>query len=313
MLVADAETLGGERAKLLDFGLAKIRAATQAVRQSTPGLVMGTPTYMAPEQVHDSSIVDGKADVYSLAVILYQLVAGRPPFVNKDTLTLLNMHLSATPPPLTRFCPAVPPSFADLLLRMLDKDPSARPPMSQVVERLVVMDAPSPLASFSGPFRVARLSRQPSAIELVEMIAEPETPEAGLANQVVIEPESSQEATLRRFSPPEPPPADPSIPRKKSPPRRGARLRFRFAFFKGPLQGALLILAFALWPQPTGEIAPPRPGTYSGRHRVIALPLTYGPPAPSPRAARPGRDRKDHRPLPCPDASQDPCPDPPAP
>jgi serine/threonine protein kinase len=81
MLIADPLVPGGERVKILDFGIAKIAAAhrrpgEEGVRTGT-GIIMGTPTYMAPEQCRGAGQIDGQADVYALGVILYRMLSGR--------------------------------------------------------------------------------------------------------------------------------------------------------------------------------------------------------------------------------------------
>src|ERR1700712_3443235 len=83
MLVKDSAMPGGERTKLLDFGIAKLRQEYQGGGDQVmtrAGVMMGTPLYMAPEQCRNASDVDDKADVYSLGVMLYRMLAGKPPF-----------------------------------------------------------------------------------------------------------------------------------------------------------------------------------------------------------------------------------------
>ncbi len=110
-------------AKIADFGIAKL---TDATRVTQTGVIVGTPAYMAPEQVDDSN-VDARADVYSLGVVLYELVVGRPPFTGNTTLDILRKHRYTLPESPKSFRPEVPASLAHLILGMLAKDPSKRP------------------------------------------------------------------------------------------------------------------------------------------------------------------------------------------
>jgi serine/threonine-protein kinase len=95
---------GWERAKIIDFGIAKLvgdaEAAFGAAALTRTGLVFGTPHYMAPEQAL-GRLVDARADLYAVGVILFELLAGRPPFDAPDPHALLRMHVKA-PPPLLR-------------------------------------------------------------------------------------------------------------------------------------------------------------------------------------------------------------------
>ncbi|MGH2901445.1 MAG: protein kinase domain-containing protein, partial [Solirubrobacteraceae bacterium] len=123
-LVRDRELPSGERVRLLDFGIAKL-ADTVASSPTTVGAI-GTPTYMAPEQWSDSSRVDWRADVYSLGCIVYEMVAGRPPFASSSIAEACAKHLHETPQPIRAYAPDVPIAIDTLTLRLLAKDPSLR-------------------------------------------------------------------------------------------------------------------------------------------------------------------------------------------
>jgi serine/threonine-protein kinase len=131
MLVPDDEAPGGERVKLLDFGIA--RFADEAA-QTTPGAVIGTAAYMAPEQCAGDDRLDGRADVYALGVVLYEMLAGAPPF-RGDFASLLAMHLHREPPALAAARPDLP-EVARLVHRMLAKEPTLRPDMAGVIDAL---------------------------------------------------------------------------------------------------------------------------------------------------------------------------------
>jgi len=120
----------GRRVKLLDFGLARPQAGDSHL--TSPGLIVGTPMYMAPEQAVGES-VDGRADLFSLGGVLYQLATGRVPFEGKTTLAILTAVATHTPPPASQINPAIPTTLTNLLMRLLAKQPGARPQSAEAV------------------------------------------------------------------------------------------------------------------------------------------------------------------------------------
>jgi eukaryotic-like serine/threonine-protein kinase len=94
---------GREHTKLLDFGISRFMAADSETTQ--PGILMGTPEFMAPEQVTSPDTVDCRADIYALGVMLYEMLAGRCPFVNDEPGWVLHQILHEPPPPLERPIP----------------------------------------------------------------------------------------------------------------------------------------------------------------------------------------------------------------
>lgn len=142
MIVSDPDVPGGERIKLLDFGIVKATQAagvgdggTADVKTRT-GSVMGTPHYMAPEQWRSHKQIDGKADVYALGVIQYQLLTGSLPFDDDDLPVLGMKHCFEPPRPLTELDPSLRSDVAALGMQMLEKDPALRPSMSEVATEL---------------------------------------------------------------------------------------------------------------------------------------------------------------------------------
>ncbi len=135
-IVPDGEAEGGERAKILDFGIAKLaRGQTGLVRTHT-NMVMGTPIYMSPEQCKGGKHVDGRADVYALGVILFEMVAGRTPFVAEEGGEYIGMHLFKAPPALSSLAPTVSPGLEKAVSLMLRKEPQARPSMAEIAATL---------------------------------------------------------------------------------------------------------------------------------------------------------------------------------
>ena len=137
MLVPDPELPGGERVKVLDFGIAKMSEHLGGKPNATDSnVVMGTPAYMAPEQCKGAKLVTDRADVYSLGIMMYQMIAERPPFIAKTAGELLIMQVTEPVPPLDKFAPGTEPSFVALVHSMLAKDAAARPSMDMVVASL---------------------------------------------------------------------------------------------------------------------------------------------------------------------------------
>lgn len=118
-----------EFAKILDFGIARLAEPETADKTqiTKKGEIFGTPAYMAPEQVRGDPI-DSRADLYSVSVMLYEMLAARPPFVAKNQNGLFAMHLASTPPPLRDHLPDVPQllPLQELLDVGLAKQPELR-------------------------------------------------------------------------------------------------------------------------------------------------------------------------------------------
>lgn len=136
----------GNRVKLLDFGLA--RPVDEEVFLTNTGTIVGTPAYMAPEQAAGKR-VDARSDLFSLGSVLYRLVTGKLPFPGDNVMAVLSALASQTPPSARSINPLVPPALDDLLNRLLQKDPSARPVSAQwIADELAAIGAdPNPKAS----------------------------------------------------------------------------------------------------------------------------------------------------------------------
>jgi serine/threonine-protein kinase len=144
-LVPDAEVPGGERIKLLDFGIAKL-ADSSAHHKTRTGALIGTPTYMAPEQCRGVE-VDARADLYALGCILFELCSGRPPFEGEGHGDVLAAHIHVPAPTLSSRMDGVPEGVETLLQRLLAKAPLDRIQTADEVIR--VIDALGP--ALNGP------------------------------------------------------------------------------------------------------------------------------------------------------------------
>ncbi len=143
MLVPDSEATDGQRVKILDFGIAKLSqwVDAAAVRTRT-NVIVGTPAYMAPEQCRGAALVDERADVYSLGVVLFELLAGRRPFLGSSSGEYMGQHLFCAPPRLDSLVPGISAELAALTAALLRKEREDRPYMAEVLTSLEGMCAP---------------------------------------------------------------------------------------------------------------------------------------------------------------------------
>ncbi len=127
-------------ALVADFGIARAAGVAAGDRLTQTGLSMGTPAYMSPEQAEGEREVDARADQYSLACVLYELLAGQPPFTGLSAMAVLSRQLLDPVPPLTTLRPGVPGSVRRAIERALSKVPADR--FATVLEFLAALEAP---------------------------------------------------------------------------------------------------------------------------------------------------------------------------
>ena len=113
-------------AVVADFGIARAIAAAGGEQLTETGVAIGTPAYMSPEQVAGGSDLDRRSDIYSLGCVLYEVLAGQPPFTGPTLESIVHQHLAAEPPLITNIRPAVPAELAETLARALAKTPADR-------------------------------------------------------------------------------------------------------------------------------------------------------------------------------------------
>jgi len=159
--------------KVLDFGIAKIKVEETIEQPALTqiGTVFGTPEYMSPEQAR-GELVDARADLYTVGVILYEMLAGVSPFKDDDLVVVLTRHLTLDPPPLPS---SVDPQVVALVLLLLKKSRDERvQSASELIDRIdAILEAPGSAAGFagipaSGVMRAGRGARSSADVTVVE-------------------------------------------------------------------------------------------------------------------------------------------------
>jgi len=129
-----------------DFGIAR---AEDAPGLTATGATLGTPHYMSPEQVVTPDRIDGRSDIYSIGIVLYELLAGRKPFDRTSQFEILQAHVSEPPPPLRNIEPSVAPALEAVVMRALGKPPEQRFPDCESMIRAI--DAANARGSTAAP------------------------------------------------------------------------------------------------------------------------------------------------------------------
>jgi len=134
--------LAGRHAVVTDFGVAKAVTAASGDNQTTVGMAVGTPHYMAPEQAMGQSDIDGRTDIYALGILGYEMLAGHPPFAGGTPQAVLSAHVLEVPKDIRDLRPGTPAVLADVIMRCLAKDPADRwPHADDVVQQLEMVSA----------------------------------------------------------------------------------------------------------------------------------------------------------------------------
>jgi tetratricopeptide (TPR) repeat protein len=146
--------LGEDHVFLTDFGIAKPLDRARDPQLTVAGVIVGTPAYMAPEQLGAESSTDHRVDIYALGIVAYELLVGEPPFTNLDLGSLLVAHVIRVPEPVARRRPEVSSALSDLVDRCLRKDPAERWDSAEALcqaLRTVVSPEPSAAPAGRGP------------------------------------------------------------------------------------------------------------------------------------------------------------------
>jgi serine/threonine protein kinase len=232
--------------KILDFGLAKAASEKKMERDLTgQGRMLGTPDYMAPEQILDAASADIRADIYSLGCTLYYLLTGAPPFDANSLFELLQAHQSTTAKPLNLVRPEVPVELAAVVAKMMAKEPSKR------------YQKPGDIAQALTPFFMKPGTKGPGArpsIAVSEVVkAEPRRPDTVTKRSETVGAKPSD-----TFVPPEKPAADPfsfapePLVQKPSPKKAKAKGKLQQRFKPLHLAGlavaaGVVFLGLLLW------------------------------------------------------------------
>jgi serine/threonine-protein kinase len=200
-----SEGTGGDVVKVLDFGLVKSFTPDRVKQPSDTeltqaGVLLGSPLYMAPEQARNEA--DPRTDIYALGVLLFQTIAGRPPFVGKESIDLIVKHIREKPPELRELVADVPLEVNALVMKCLEKLPSAR--FQTMDEVLDAMRAATSGQGMSGVFAdprsmsglMPRLSS--SGVPVVTPPAEPRPVPQPPADERVTESDATDPRTRAR-------------------------------------------------------------------------------------------------------------------
>jgi serine/threonine-protein kinase len=164
-------------AMVADFGIALAVRAAGGERLTETGLSLGTPAYMSPEQVAGDRDIDARSDIYSLACVLYEMLAGDPPFVASNPQAVLFRHITDPPPPITTVRSSVPPPVAAAIRTALGKAPADR---FQTATKFAE-------ALFSGPGGVEEEARAIAVLPFANLSPDPDDEflSDGIAEEII--------------------------------------------------------------------------------------------------------------------------------
>lgn len=232
-----ADVRGKRVLKILDFGISKAPSPGESDLTAAK-MIMGTPTYMSPEQIQSTAGVDARTDVWSIGVVLYELLTKTLPFVGESTSAILLSVTMREPTPVHALRPEVPPGLSAVVMRCLAKDPDAR--FADVGELAAALAPWAPAGSGRSLARIARTL----SVRSLRTVSPP-------ASQAPVPPAVSTLPFIDRSSPPpysangrsspSPPPAS------RAPRARGSwasRIVAGFVALGSALVGALVVLIF---------------------------------------------------------------------
>jgi len=168
--------------KVLDFGLARFveppaeGGDAPLDNRSLPGLVLGTVRYMSPEQANGRA-VDGRSDIFSLGVMLYEMATGLPPFAGASPTETLAAILMNDPPPLSRYSPGLPAEFERIVRHCLAKDPAGRYATAQELkDDLTRLATPPGRPAWARPWRLVTACAALAAMAFADFLIDRRQP-----------------------------------------------------------------------------------------------------------------------------------------
>jgi serine/threonine protein kinase len=247
----------GEQAKVLDFGIAKLKETGagefSGMTLTETGTVVGTPAYMSPEQAMGKrgDELDGRSDIYSLGVVMYQMLSGELPFQADTAMGMLIAHMQQPPKPILTLHPElqIPEAIGKIVMKTLEKNPDNRPQNAEVlikeieaaeediafvtpelgltrmVEPSAVKPRPAESASSYSPSGAARVLRD--SLRAVEPGARRESASKAASNELAA---TTPPPALRQVPPPAPPP----VPRPRPAPVRAVTVTGSTPVFAAP-------------------------------------------------------------------------------
>ena len=162
--------LADGHAMVADFGIARAVSAAGVDPVTETGLALGTPAYMSPEQASAERELDVRSDLYSLACVLFEMLAGEPPFAGPNARSIMARQLTEHPRPVRSLRPDTPPAVEQAIARALAKDPEDRyPSVAAFLEALEAGQGPRPETTLVGT------TRSLAVLPFVNMSPDPET------------------------------------------------------------------------------------------------------------------------------------------
>ena len=171
----DNVMIADRHAVVMDFGVAKAMSDAKGTSGLTSiGISLGTPAYMAPEQAAADPFIDHRADIYSIGVLGYEMLAGTPPFVGTPQAVLM-AQIANAPTPLLQLKPDVPPAIAQIVMKCLEKDPANRyqtaDGLLQAIESLVTPSGHVPPFAETRTSRAKRIAVISAAVAAIAAVA----------------------------------------------------------------------------------------------------------------------------------------------